>query len=42
MTNEYYVKRMKEFFDAKYFNRKVLLRQAPVNIATTLGTYNLS
>jgi len=33
---------VKEFFDAKYFNRKVLLRQAPVNIATALGTYNLS
>jgi S-adenosylmethionine/arginine decarboxylase-like enzyme len=33
---------VKEFFDAKYFNRKVILRQAPVNIATTLGTYNLS
>ena len=33
---------VKEFFDAKYFNRKVILRQAPVDIATTLGTYNLS
>ena len=33
---------VKEFFDAKYFNSKVLLRQAPVNIATALGTYNLS
>jgi S-adenosylmethionine/arginine decarboxylase-like enzyme len=33
---------VKEFFDAKYFNRKVILRQAPVNIATALGTYNLS
>ena len=33
---------VKEFFDAKYFNRKVILRQAPVNIATTLGKYNLS
>ena len=33
---------VKEFFDAKYFNRKVILRQAPVDIATTLGKYNLS
>jgi S-adenosylmethionine/arginine decarboxylase-like enzyme len=31
-----------EFFDAKYFNRKVILRQAPVDIATTLGKYHLS
>ena len=31
-----------EFFDAKYFNNKVVLRQAPVNVATVLGTYNLS
>ena len=33
---------VEEFFDAKYFNRKVILRQAPVDIATTLGKYNLS
>jgi S-adenosylmethionine/arginine decarboxylase-like enzyme len=33
---------VKEFFDAKYFNRKVILRQAPVDIATTRGEYNLS
>jgi S-adenosylmethionine/arginine decarboxylase-like enzyme len=33
---------VKEFFDAKYFNRKVILRQAPVDIATTLGNYHLS
>jgi S-adenosylmethionine/arginine decarboxylase-like enzyme len=33
---------VKEFFDAKYFNSKLLLRQAPVDIATALGTYNLS
>jgi len=33
---------VKEFFDAKYFNRKVILRQAPVDIATTIGNYNLS
>ena len=33
---------VKEFFDAKYFNRKVILRQAPVDIATTIGKYNLS
>ena len=33
---------VKEFFDAKYFNRTVILRQAPVDIATTLGKYNLS
>jgi S-adenosylmethionine/arginine decarboxylase-like enzyme len=33
---------VKEFFDAKYFIRKVILRQAPVDIATTLGKYTLS
>ena len=33
---------VKEFFDAKYFNSKVILRQAPVNIATAVGTYTLS
>ena len=33
---------VKEFFDAKYFNHKVILRQAPVDIATTLGKYHLS
>ena len=31
-----------EFFDAKYFNSKVVLRQAPVNVATVRGTYHLS
>jgi S-adenosylmethionine/arginine decarboxylase-like enzyme len=31
-----------EFFDAKYFKSKVILRQAPVDIATTIGKYNLS
>ena len=31
-----------EFFDAKYFNSKVVLRQAPVNVATAIGTYHLS
>ena len=30
-----------EFFDAKYFNSKVVLRQAPVNVATVMGTYHL-
>jgi S-adenosylmethionine/arginine decarboxylase-like enzyme len=33
---------VKEFFDAKYFNSKLILRQAPVDIATTLGKYHLS
>ena len=31
-----------EFFDAKFFNSKVILRQAPVSVATTRGTYHLS
>jgi S-adenosylmethionine/arginine decarboxylase-like enzyme len=33
---------VKEFFDAKYFNRKVILRQAPIDVATVMGTYHLS
>jgi S-adenosylmethionine/arginine decarboxylase-like enzyme len=33
---------VKEFFDAKYFNRKVVLRQAPVSVATAIGKYTLS
>jgi S-adenosylmethionine/arginine decarboxylase-like enzyme len=33
---------VKEFFDAKYFNRKVILRQAPVSVATAIGKYTLS
>ena len=33
---------VKEFFDAKYFNRKVFLRQAPISVATAKGDkYNL-
>ena len=31
-----------EFFDAKYFNSKVILRQAPVSVATARGKYHLS
>ena len=31
-----------EFFDAKFFNSKVILRQAPVSVATVRGTYHLS
>ena len=33
---------VKEFFDAKYFNSKVILRQAPVSVATAIGKYTLS
>ena len=33
---------VKEFFDAKYFNSKVILRQAPVSWRTALGKYHLS
>ena len=33
---------VKEFFDAKYFNSKVILRQAPIDVATAIGTYHLS
>ena len=33
---------VKEFFDARYFNRKVVLRQAPVSVATAKGKYTLS
>jgi S-adenosylmethionine/arginine decarboxylase-like enzyme len=33
---------VKEFFDAKYFNRKVVLRQAPISVATAKGKYTLS
>ena len=33
---------VKEFFDAKYFNSKVILRQAPIDVATALGKYPLS
>ena len=33
---------VKEFFDAKFFNRKVILRQAPVDVATALDKYHLS
>jgi S-adenosylmethionine/arginine decarboxylase-like enzyme len=33
---------VKEFFDAKYFNRKVVLRHAPISVATAMGKYTLS
>ena len=33
---------VKEFFDAKYFNSKVILRQAPISVATVMGKYHLS
>ena len=33
---------VKEFFDAKYFNSKVILRQAPIDVATAIGKYHLS
>ena len=33
---------VKEFFDATYFNSKVILRQAPVSVATVMGKYHLS
>ena len=33
---------VKEFFDAKFFNRKVILRQAPVGAASARGKYTLS
>ena len=33
---------VKEFFDAKYFNSKLILRQAPISVATAMGKYHLS
>jgi S-adenosylmethionine/arginine decarboxylase-like enzyme len=33
---------VKEFFDAKFFNRKVILRQAPISVATAMDKYHLS